>query len=90
MVREDLEELRRTGELPRGWERGVFGAHMVHDNVGRLSEVAGETEVSLAAKKAANAILAEVNRFLDEVEKAEDKAKVRRQLSMLPGGRGAA
>ena len=89
MIHKDIDELQRTGELPRGWERGVFGAHLVHDNVGRLSEGAGETEVSLAAKKTANVILAEVNKFLDEAEKVADRAEIRKRLSVLPGGKEA-
>jgi len=88
MIREDIDELQRTSKRPRGWERGVFGAHLVHDKVGRLSEGAGETEVSFAAKKAANVILAEVSRFLDEVEKVEGK-KIRPDLSVLLGGKEA-
>ena len=80
MIHEDIDELQDTHELPRGWERGAFGARMIHDNVGLLtgSDHAEQVdpELVLAAKQAANATLNDVFRFFEEVEKVADRAEV--------------
>jgi transcriptional regulator with XRE-family HTH domain len=88
-ARVDRTELLDTEELPRGWQRGVFGARAVHDNVGRLSTEAEEAfgldkdmprELSEAveeAKSAANATLAEALQFFDTAEEVADRAGVR-------------
>lgn len=91
-ARADRKELQDTEELPRGWQRGVFGARAVHDNVGRLSKEAEEafglekdmprelSEAVEGAKLAANATLAEALQFFDAAEEVANRAGVREEV----------
>lgn len=87
-ARADREELQKNEELPRGWQRGVFGARAVHDNVGRLSREAEEVfgldnmprellEAVEEAKSAANATLSEALQFFNVAEEVANRAGVR-------------
>lgn len=90
-ARADRKELQDTEELPRGWQRGVFGARAVHDNVGRLSREAEEvfgldnmpgdlSEAVSEAKEAANATLSEALQFFDAAEDVANRTGVREEV----------
>lgn len=93
-ARVDRTELLDAEELPRGWQRGAFGARAVHDNVGRLSREAEDflgldknmprelSEAVAEAKSAANATLAEALQFFDAAEEVANRAGVREEANV--------
>ncbi len=98
LMREDAKELQETKGLPRGWQRGPWGARMVTDNVRRLSREAEDifeevpldlSESVASAKSAAEKTSNEVWRFFDIAEELVNRQDVRDTLELLPGGKQA-
>ncbi len=98
LMREDTKELQDTKGLPRGWQRGPWGARMVADNVRSLSREAEDifeevprelSEAVAAAKSAAEKTSNEVWRFFDIADELVNRQDVRDILELLPGGKQA-